>query len=189
MSLYVGSHKRVSERQGYSTWEVFYSDTPPTEESHGHIFTYVIGPFRTRLAADIMCYVGQGNPHLQHTGDAERMAKRIRSQGYSTWREYAAAGMPLLRSNPEEDFDLHGEMEQGYTIGDVREGYSIGREGRFMGRVPSFITALRVVLDDMDKNRYWPNVFYVNDHGNVDLLAVRRSKRGKITYKTVQSWV
>jgi hypothetical protein len=48
----------------------------PSRESHGHLYVYVIGPFRTMAGAAIMAVFGQSNPHLQHVADAERMARR-----------------------------------------------------------------------------------------------------------------
>lgn len=57
------------------SYEVFKSESDPTEETHGHLYTYVIGPFQTRRGADFMAKYGRGNPHLQHVSDAERLAK------------------------------------------------------------------------------------------------------------------
>lgn len=38
------------------------------------------------------------------------------------------------------------------------------------------------ILSDMDRNGYWPDVYEVNDHGNVTLLNIR-------TGEEVASWV
>jgi len=45
--------------------------------------------------------------------------------------------------------------------------------------------AVTAILIDMDKHQFYPNVWFVNDHGNIDLLAVN----GDGTYSTVDSWV
>ena len=45
----------------------------------------------------------------------------------------------------------------------------------------------------MYDSNYFPNVFYVNERGNVDLLSVKdkvvKGKVIKVTYETVRSWV
>lgn len=43
----------------------------------------------------------------------------------------------------------------------------------------------RRILDKMDRERFWPNVWYANERGNVDLLRLSRTKRAII----VGSWV
>ncbi len=54
--------------------EVFRSASEPTETSHGEKYRYVIGPFRTVKGARLMADFGEGNPHVQTVGDAERIA-------------------------------------------------------------------------------------------------------------------
>lgn len=70
---YVGVRLTETERQERCVLRV---DAEPSRESHGHLYVYVIGPFRTMAGAAIMAVFGQGNPHLQHVTDAERMARR-----------------------------------------------------------------------------------------------------------------
>jgi hypothetical protein len=55
--------------------KVFRSATTPEAETHGSIYSAVIGPFRTKKAAEIMRDFGAGNPHMQTVADAERIAK------------------------------------------------------------------------------------------------------------------
>lgn len=57
--------------------EVFRSATKPTEESHGHQYVAVIGPFRTLQGAKFMATYGEGNPHCQTVAEAEKLAKVI----------------------------------------------------------------------------------------------------------------
>jgi hypothetical protein len=54
---------------------VIRSATVPTAASHGDLFTYCIGPFRTMRAARFMEQCGKGNPHCRTVNDAERIAK------------------------------------------------------------------------------------------------------------------
>lgn len=64
MRIYVG-------KNGLN-FEVFKSDKEPTRESHGHLYTTVIGPFKTMRAA---LYLVK-NDHVHGTvEDIERLAK------------------------------------------------------------------------------------------------------------------
>ncbi len=94
----------------------------------------------------------------------------------------------------DEDFDLDGEMETGLVIQDRRGGgYSIGLEGKYVGEAGSFDDAISVAYKIMEKNQYWPNVFYVNDRGNTDLLTIKELKKKNkvvgVTYEIARSWV
>jgi hypothetical protein len=51
--------------------EVFKSVETPTRMSHGHLYGYSIGPFKTKRGAEYM----RDNPMCQTVGDAERKAK------------------------------------------------------------------------------------------------------------------
>lgn len=55
----------------------FQSPTNPTETTHGHLYRAVIGPFRTRRAAQWAEQYGFLNPHFQHVNDAERIARHM----------------------------------------------------------------------------------------------------------------
>ncbi len=50
----------------------------------------------------------------------------------------------------------------------------------------NFDIRLAEIVDEMNFDKFWPNVWFINDHGNVDLLAVN-AETGK--YTVVQSWV
>jgi len=67
--IYVGLLKDKLER------EVFTTFLRPIQETHGHLYCAVIGPFRTKRGATFMALYGSGNPHLQCVRDAERLAK------------------------------------------------------------------------------------------------------------------
>ena len=57
-------------------YEVFRAAQTPTESSHGKLYAYAIGPFRTRRGADFMARYGRGNPHCRCVSEAERLAAR-----------------------------------------------------------------------------------------------------------------
>jgi hypothetical protein len=96
-----------------------------------------------------------------------------------------------FRGNPfdEEDFDLRSEMESGYVISERGQGYSVSFEGRHWRDFKIFDDALYFIISRMEERQYWPNVFSVNDHGNVSLLSIRQRKRGGPSVKVIQSWV
>ena len=96
--------------------------------------------------------------------------------------------------NEEDDFDLEGEMETGVVIRDARGGkFSVSLEGKSLGSFSDFDDALLAGLQKANDANYFPNVFHVNDHGNVDLLAVtpeiKRGKVVKVEYTIERSWV
>jgi hypothetical protein len=108
----------------------------------------------------------------------------------------------------EDDFDLEEELREGVVIRDARgspgawlrpstpkwraragsyqqevptAGYTVTFSGSLLGRVPTMKAALAVANDRMEQASYYPNLFYVNERGNVDLL----SQTGRI----LRSWV
>jgi hypothetical protein len=94
----------------------------------------------------------------------------------------------------DDDFDLEGEMETGLVITDTRgDKYSVSLEGKSLGSYDDFDDALKHGAQAMQDQNYFPNVFHVNDHGNVDLLAVtpeiKRGKVVKVEYTVERGWV
>ena len=54
--------------------KVFSTRSVPDPSSHGHLYSAVIGPFRTKRGALVMARYGRNNPHLQTVADAEKLA-------------------------------------------------------------------------------------------------------------------
>jgi len=118
-------------------------------------------------------------------------------------RKHATAPMvPAYAENPtgmfagqgDDDFDLKTEMETGLIIGDARRGgYDVALEGRFLGHFTEWNDALKFAAQTMVDNSYWPNVFYVNERGNTDLLVLKpkiiHGKVIKVTSTIDRSWV
>ena len=52
----------------------FRSPTIPTQESYGHLYTAVIGPFKSKVGASYFARYGRNNPHIRTADDAERLA-------------------------------------------------------------------------------------------------------------------
>jgi len=68
MAIYLGRRKQGDLVQ-------FYSSSVPTRESHGHLYTAVIGPFKSKVGASYFARYGRNNPHIQTADDAERLAR------------------------------------------------------------------------------------------------------------------
>lgn len=50
----------------------FHSPTTPTKASHGHLYTSVIGPFKSKVGASYYARYGQNNPALRTPDNVER---------------------------------------------------------------------------------------------------------------------
>ncbi|MBI5955335.1 MAG: hypothetical protein HY865_27070 [Chloroflexi bacterium] len=68
MAFYLG-------KRGQDDLILFRSPTIPTKETHGHLYTAVIGPFRSRVGASYFARYGRNNPHIRTADDAERLAR------------------------------------------------------------------------------------------------------------------
>ena len=68
MAFYLG-------RRGQDDLILFRSSTTPTEETHGHLYTAVIGPFKSKVGASYFARYGRNNPHIRTADDAERLAR------------------------------------------------------------------------------------------------------------------
>ncbi len=94
----------------------------------------------------------------------------------------------------EDDFDLREEMREGGVIGDGRGGlYNVSLSGKHLDSFSDYDKALKYLVQTMEDEKYYPNIFYVNDHGNVDLLGVRpKTIKGKVISvksEILRSWV
>jgi len=94
----------------------------------------------------------------------------------------------------DEDFDLESEMEDALVIGDARGNrYSVSFSGKHVGDFSDFDDTLAAGVREMHDSNYFPNIFYVNDHGNTDLMTVKyelqNGKPVNIKSTTVRGWV
>lgn len=71
----------------------------------------------------------------------------------------------------EDDVFSEEEMSEGYVIVDERGGgYAVNHEGKSLGSYDDMDAALDDIEAHMKRSNFYPNVYYVNDHGNIDLL-------------------
>jgi hypothetical protein len=68
VAIYLGKQKQGDLVQ-------FRSPIVPTKESHGRLYTAIIGPFKSKVGASYFARYGQNNPHIRTADDAERLAR------------------------------------------------------------------------------------------------------------------
>jgi len=76
-------------------------------------------------------------------------------------------------------------LDDDYQISDARNGYYCEQVGQFSD-LDELLTAIN---DDMQANRFFSNIWFVNDHGNVDLLSVEFQPDGDHAINVIESWV
>ena len=82
----------------------------------------------------------------------------------------------------DNHFDVKEEMDSGVVITDSgSRGYSVKADGNFLETTNDFDTAMEIALKWMKDNNFWPNLFYVNDHGNISMLDHKGNE--------IRSWV
>jgi hypothetical protein len=53
--------------------------------------------------------------------------------------------------------------------------YSVSEyEGKHLGTFRSRKAVCRFIRERMDNEQFWPNMFYVNDHGNIMQVSLKR---------------
>lgn len=80
--------------------------------------------------------------------------------------------MNIDYKNEEEMEDYPLEIEDGdYVISSNGNSLSVSiKDTKWLFNCIEFEFALEQIKKHMESNQYWPNIFYVNDHGNVDLI-------------------
>lgn len=68
--------------------------------------------------------------------------------------------------------DFTPEEDDAYISDAGRNGYSVSMCGKARGWIPDMESAVMHLCAEMCKQRYYPNVWYINDHGNITLLSV-----------------
>ena len=78
-----------------------------------------------------------------------------------------------------------GALDERYEVNGWRESIEleIADDDMRLDHIPD-VSECRRMLRDMKASAYWPNVWHINDHGNVDLLRI--GWNGAVI---VKSWV
>ena len=101
--------------------------------------------------------------------------------------------MSWIKKALEETEEIVEEEAQAPDIQDDDYVITDGRGGKYEVAKIGFSSAemyevMQAIARDMEKNRFFPNVWLINDHGNVDLLAFD-VKDNDLTFRVVKSWV
>jgi hypothetical protein len=103
-------------------------------------------------------------------------------------REFARANGEEYEGEDEESDDdyprpTEDDLAESYVISDGRRGgYDVVKPGgKKLDHFGDFDEAVEEIMERSEKEKYFANIYYVNDHGNIDLL----DEKGKI----VKSWV
>ena len=74
----------------------------------------------------------------------------------------------MREDEDEEEFDWKSEMETGIVIGEYRGGkYTVTADGKHLDNFKDWDDMMKAISRWMDVNNYWPNIFHVNERGNV----------------------
>ena len=86
--------------------------------------------------------------------------------------------------------ELRSEMEMGYVIQDAKgkAGYDVYHYHKHLFYSDSWDQVIREIVKERNRVGFWPNVFYVNERGNTDLLVIKKQGRG-FRSEIIQSWV
>ncbi len=70
-----------------------------------------------------------------------------------------------------EKTDQSPVAEDAYKIQDKNPGVEVFDDtGKSLGTFENKDEAIEEIDIDMDKKQFWPDIYHINDHGNVDLL-------------------
>lgn len=76
------------------------------------------------------------------------------------------------------------ELNESYVIQEPAQGsMKMSRPGLDLGQgVEDKAKAMDLIADSMDEDGFYPNIYYINERGNVDLLE-------HLTGRSLASWV
>jgi hypothetical protein len=87
-----------------------------------------------------------------------------------------------IEKESAEDPEDEGPAPEDYTItpsGQLGSRYSVGQvEGKFLGEFDSWDEAVRAIRSKMEKEQFFPGVWNVSDHGNVEPVDLSEERRG-----------
>jgi len=76
-----------------------------------------------------------------------------------------------LEEELQDDPPTQEDLYENYVIFDARGGgYVVRYEDKQLGTFEDEDEALRAIGINMKKEDYWPSIYKVNDHGNIDEL-------------------
>lgn len=71
----------------------------------------------------------------------------------------------------EDDGEQYEQQEDDCFITDVvRGGYDVSCGGKFISHVDEYDDAIKTIKDWQEKNKWYPNVWFVDDHGGINAI-------------------
>ena len=91
-------------RRGEDDLIRFHSTTPPTQQTHGHLYKAVIGPFQSKVGASYFARYGRNNPDIRTAADAEHLARADpRMEGLIVEESLTAEELSIARECDAQD--------------------------------------------------------------------------------------
>lgn len=130
---------------------------------------------------------GRGRYQVERVDNGKLLTKwrspqALHPTGEGPWPGMTEKQETLDQAEGEYEYPSQDELYESVIIQDARGGkYNVITEGKIIFRNINWDKAVRDVRKWMDRNKYWPDIYYINERGNVDLL----NEKGEI----IQSWV
>lgn len=70
-----------------------------------------------------------------------------------------------------QEYDEYTPEDDDDYIGDDRDGYAVSHGGTYIGTYARYERAVAALYLARERSKYWPNIWQVNDHGNVTLCV------------------
>jgi hypothetical protein len=87
----------------------------------------------------------------------------------------------VAQEEAEEGYPSDAELESSAVIQDSRDGYAVSLEGQYIDSFREWDDALAALEEEMEAVQYWPDIYYVNERGNVSMLDAQGNE--------LMSWV
>ena len=97
----------------------------------------------------------------------------------------------LIRKQLLKESEIEQEYDDCFIIDIVRGGYDVSCGGKFVKHVDEMDDAIQAVRDWQDENSFYPNVWFVDDHGGSTPLSMDESIKSEVPLKenAVKRWV
>jgi hypothetical protein len=86
-----------------------------------------------------------------------------------------------VEAQEEPEYPSRAELAAAAVIQDSRDGYAVSLEGHYIDSFREWDDALAALEEEMEAVQYWPDLYYVNERGNVSMLDAQGNE--------LMSWV